>query len=58
MNYRFDPIVHYQKKESSKIFNNLGRIDYIGNMGVKEMIFSFARPYFKAPKECRCGIKF
>ena len=54
MNYRFDPIVHYQKKESSEILNNLGKIDYIidyfGNMGVKEMIFSFAQPYSKTTK--------
>ena len=50
MNYRFDPIVLYRKKDSSKILNNLGKIDYIGNIGVKEMIFSFAQLYSKATK--------
>lgn len=51
INYRFDPIVLYQKKGENKILSNLGKIeyiiDYIGSIGLKEMIFSFAHLYSK-----------
>ncbi len=54
MNYRFDPIVLYKKKGSNKTYSNLGKIDfiidYIGQIGLKEMIFSFAQLYPKAVK--------
>jgi len=51
INYRFDPVTFYKKHDSSKIFNNLDKFEYIisnvSSLGLKEMIFSFATIYSK-----------
>jgi hypothetical protein len=51
INYRFDPIVFYKKEGLNKISNNLSNFEYIienvANLGVNEMIFSFATIYSK-----------
>jgi hypothetical protein len=51
INFRYDPIIYYKKKTSNKISNNLGRFKYIienaANLGIKEIIFSFATIYSK-----------
>ena len=51
INFRYDPIIYYKKKTSNIISNNLGKFRYIienvANLGINEMIFSFATIYSK-----------
>jgi DNA repair photolyase len=51
INYRYDPIIFYKKKGSSNILNNLKKfkliIENVSNIGVREIIFSFATIYSK-----------
>ncbi|MFX1309866.1 MAG: DUF1848 family protein [Promethearchaeota archaeon] len=51
VNFRFDPIILYKKHNSNKIHSNLDKFEYIienvSNLGLKEMIFSFATIYPK-----------
>ena len=51
INYRYDPIIFYKKKGSNNILNNLGKfkliIEKVSNIGIREMIFSFATIYSK-----------
>ncbi|MFX0070389.1 MAG: DUF1848 family protein [Candidatus Hermodarchaeota archaeon] len=54
VNFRFDPIILYRKKDSSKIQSNLDKFEYIIEnitaLGLREMIFSFATIYSKVKK--------
>jgi hypothetical protein len=51
VNFRFDPIIMYRKKDSNQIKNNLDRFEYIienvSSLGIKEMTFSFVTIYSK-----------
>ncbi len=51
INFRYDPIIFYRKKDSNKISNNLGKfkliIENMVNLGIEELIFSFATIYSK-----------
>ena len=51
INFRFDPIIFYKKKGSNEISNNLSDFNYIvenvANLGIREIIFSFATIYSK-----------
>jgi hypothetical protein len=51
INYRYDPIIFYQKLDSHRLENNLDQFEYIikrvSNIGIKELIFSFATLYPK-----------
>lgn len=51
INYRYDPIIFYKRMGSTKIQNNLDRFEYIingvSNLGIKNLIFSFATLYPK-----------
>ncbi|NVM37406.1 MAG: DUF1848 family protein [Candidatus Lokiarchaeota archaeon] len=51
INYRYDPIIFYKKNGSNNILNNLGNfkhiIEKVSNIGIREMIFSFATIYSK-----------
>ncbi len=51
INFRFDPIILYKKHNSNKIHSNLDKFEYIienvSNLGMNEMIFSFATMYEK-----------
>jgi len=51
INFRYDPIIYYMRKGTNKVSNNLGKFKYIienvSNLGVREMIFSFATIYTK-----------
>lgn len=51
VNYRYDPIIFYKKKDSNNILNNLGKfkliIENVSKIGIREMIFSFATIYSK-----------
>lgn len=51
VNFRFDPIIFYKKYDSKIVKSNLDRFEYIiknvSNLGLKEMIFSFATIYPK-----------
>lgn len=54
MNYRYDPIILYKKKDSDKILSNIDKFEYIienvASKGIEEMIFSFATIYPKVQK--------
>lgn len=54
VNYRYDPIVFYKKKDSNQVLNNLGKFKYliekIANFGLQEVIFSFATIYSKVKR--------
>ncbi len=54
VNFRFDPIIIYRDMHSNKIMSNLDKFNYIienvSQLGVKEMIFSFATLYPKVRK--------
>jgi len=54
INYRYDPIILYKKKDSNKVLSNLDKFEYIienvASKGIKEMIFSFATIYPKVQK--------
>ena len=51
INYRYDPIIFYKRMGSTKIQNNLDEFEYIikgvSNLGIKNLIFSFATLYPK-----------
>ncbi|MFW9989094.1 MAG: DUF1848 family protein [Candidatus Odinarchaeota archaeon] len=51
INYRYDPIIFYKKKGSNNMYNNLGKfktiIEKVSNIGIREVIFSFATIYSK-----------
>lgn len=51
VNYRYDPIIFYRKKGSNTVVSNLNKFEYIiehvSNLGIKEVIFSFATIYPK-----------
>ncbi|MFW9950727.1 MAG: DUF1848 family protein [Candidatus Thorarchaeota archaeon] len=51
VNFRYDPIIFYRKKDSDTIFNNLNQFEYIiknvSNLGIEELTFSFATLYPK-----------
>ncbi|MFX0019476.1 MAG: DUF1848 family protein [Candidatus Hermodarchaeota archaeon] len=51
VNFRFDPIIFYRKKNSNSISSNLDKFTYIieniSSLGLTEMIFSFATIYSK-----------
>ena len=51
ISYRYDPIIFYRNKDSDRSKNNLDQFKYIvenvANLGVKELIFSFATIYPK-----------
>ncbi len=51
INYRYDPIIFYRKMGSNNIINNLGKfkfiIERVSNIGIREIIFSFATIYSK-----------
>ncbi len=51
VNYRFDPIITYNNKNSTEIKSNLNKFEYIvekvASYGLKEIIFSFATIYSK-----------
>ena len=51
VNFRFDPIIMYRKKDSNQIKNNLDQFEYIienvTSLGLKEMTFSFVTIYSK-----------
>jgi len=51
VNFRFDPIILYKHHNSNKIYSNLDKFEYIignvSNLGLTEMIFSFATIYPK-----------
>ncbi|KKN27856.1 hypothetical protein LCGC14_0860250 [marine sediment metagenome] len=51
INYRFDPIIFYKKKNSNQILNNLNKFKYIiekvAALGLEEITFSFATIYAK-----------
>jgi hypothetical protein len=51
INFRYDPIIFYRKRNSTRIHNNLDKFKYIienvSSLGLKEMIFSFATIYKK-----------
>lgn len=57
VNYRFDPIIFYKKKSSSRIKNNLNKfediIERVSNVGISEVIFSFATIYSKVKKRMK-----
>jgi len=54
VNYRYDPIIFYKKKNSNQVLNNLDNFKYlikeIGQIGLKEVIFSFATLYSKVKR--------
>ncbi|MHA2122899.1 MAG: DUF1848 family protein [Promethearchaeota archaeon] len=54
INFRYDPIVFYKDRDSNKILHNLGKFKYIvekvANLGIEEVIFSFATLYPKVVK--------
>jgi hypothetical protein len=54
VNYRFDPIIIYNKKGSDKIRSNLSEfesiISKVSKLGLNELIFSFATPYAKVKR--------
>ena len=51
INYRYDPIIFYKRIGSTKVQNNLDKFEYIikrvSNLGINELIFSFATLYPK-----------
>ena len=51
INYRYDPIIFYKRSNSNTIENNLDKFEYIikrvSNLGINELIFSFATLYPK-----------
>lgn len=51
VNFRFDPIILYKRRDSNKLISNLNKFEYIiqnvSSLGLKEMIFSFATIYSK-----------
>jgi len=51
ISFRFDPIILYKKKDAKGILSNLDKFEYIienvSDLGLKEMIFSFATIYTK-----------
>jgi hypothetical protein len=57
ISYRYDPIIFYKKIGSNKIENNLDRFEYIvrnvSDLGIEELIFSFATIYPKVIKRMR-----
>jgi len=57
VNYRFDPIILYHKKNSNEIKSNLNKfeeiISQISEIGIEEMIFSFATIYSKVDRRMR-----
>lgn len=57
VNFRFDPIILYKLHNSNKILSNLDKFEYIienvSNLGIKEMIFSFATIYEKVKTRMR-----
>ncbi|TXT66711.1 MAG: hypothetical protein BAJALOKI1v1_260009 [Promethearchaeota archaeon] len=54
VNYRYDPIIIYRKKNDNQIRANLGKFKYlmqkISDFGLKEIIFSFVTIYSKVKK--------
>lgn len=57
VNYRYDPIIIYKKKNSDEVQNNLDKFEYIiekiSSIGLKEMIFSFATIYSKVERRMK-----
>ena len=51
ISFRFDPIILYIRKDEKRVRSNLDKFEYIienvSNLGLKEMIFSFATIYLK-----------
>ncbi|MFX0081937.1 MAG: DUF1848 family protein [Candidatus Hodarchaeota archaeon] len=51
ISYRYDPIIFYRKKDTHRIKNNLDEfkniVENVADLGVKELIFSFATIYPK-----------
>jgi hypothetical protein len=51
VNFRYDPIIFYRRKDSNTVRSNLNQFEYIieniSSLGVKEVIFSFATIYPK-----------
>lgn len=54
INFRYDPIIFFKIKGSNKVLNNLKQFEFIiknvANLGIREMIFSFATIYAKVRK--------
>ena len=54
INFRYDPIIFFKVSGSNKISNNLGKfrfiIEKVANLGIEELIFSFATLYPKVMK--------
>jgi hypothetical protein len=54
VNYRYDPIIFYKRKNSNQIRNNLGKfkliLEKVKSFGIREIIFSFATLYPKVEK--------
>jgi hypothetical protein len=54
ISYRYDPIIFYKNKDSNIIKDNLNKFRYIieniSNLGINELIFSFATIYPKVEK--------
>ncbi|MFW9877833.1 MAG: DUF1848 family protein [Candidatus Thorarchaeota archaeon] len=54
INFRYDPIIFYKIKGSNSVSNNLKKFEFIiknvANLGIREMIFSFATIYAKVRK--------
>lgn len=61
MNFRFDPIVLYKRIGETKVRSNLSKFEYIiknvSQLGIKEVIFSFATPYSKVETRMRAREK-
>ncbi|MBD3193438.1 MAG: DUF1848 family protein [Candidatus Lokiarchaeota archaeon] len=57
LSYRFDPIILYKKQNSSTIRSNLTKFKYliqqISEIGLREMIFSFATIYSKVERRMK-----
>jgi DNA repair photolyase len=51
VNFRYDPIIFFKQKGANTILNNLDKfkviIERVSNLGINEMIFSFATIYSK-----------
>jgi DNA repair photolyase len=57
INFRYDPIIFYKVKGSNNVSNNLNKFKFIikkvADIGIREIIFSFATIYYRVQKRMR-----
>jgi hypothetical protein len=57
INFRYDPIILYKRKKEKRIRSNLNRFKYIienvAELGIKDVIFSFATVYSKVERRMK-----